>query len=120
MIDKATADKIYNETVQNLYGLIQGHVIPGRLNKAGEQAEGSIKGFCDHYGIDRPNMMRVFNTNNAKDISVGLFQRCSFALGFMKQDECYDEAAIMNLSLRHFLRIDQGAVKDAIMKMHFA
>ncbi len=126
MIDQKTADRLYSNAIGNLQGAILGHVIPGRLATkwvAGEkvlaQAEPSVKGFCETYGIDRANLQKAFAAGNGKDISVGTYQRCCVALGLIPASCVMStHPQIFNLSLRHFLMIDAGAIKDSVLMLN--
>jgi hypothetical protein len=125
VIDQKTADRLYNNAIQNLQGAILGHVIKGRMAKTWVngvqmemQAEPSIKGFCETYGIDRANLQKAFSRTTDKDLGVGTYQRCCAALGLIPES-CIisSHPQIFNLSLRHFLMIDAGAIKDSILML---
>lgn len=125
MIDQKTADRLYNNAIGNLQGAILAHKIPSRTRLTWEngkqvltEAEPSIKGFCETYGIDRANLQKAFSRNTEKDLGVGTYQRCCVALGLIPAS-CVlsSHPQIFNLSLRHFLMIDGGAIKDSILML---
>lgn len=133
MIDKVLADKLYTSAIQNLYGAIRAFKIQVGsyldVNERGETIDvpvvrESIKCFCETFNIDRPNLMKAFKKGTSKDLGVGTYIRCCKALGlksFTREDITAIEAepAIFNLSLRHYLMINNGAVKDSIFELEF-
>ena len=82
-----------------------------------ENEFGSVLNFCNVSKIDRPNLVRTFSRFNGKDMSVGLFVRCAVALGLMVDDNANgEEAQLLNLTLRNYLKIDAIAVWSSMFK----
>jgi hypothetical protein len=110
MIRIEALDIIYRDTIQDLKSLIEVHVCPN--------GKSSIKAFAEFYGIDRSNLNKCLNGTNGQELSVGVFQRCCLALGLMHQNQVYDCKALMNLSLKSYLMIDNNAIKDSILMIN--
>jgi hypothetical protein len=102
MLKPEQVERIYLDTMRDLKGII-------------ETSEGSLAAFCRKYDIDRPNLSRIFSENNSSEMSVGMYQRICVALGIIPESAvCNYHVQITNLSLKHYLLIDNNAIRDSI------
>lgn len=102
MLSPEQVERIYIDTMRDLKSLI-------------EQSEGSLAAFCRKHSIDRPNLSRVFSENNTSEMSVGMYQKICVALNIIPASAvCNYHVQITNLSLKHYLLIDNNAIRDSI------
>lgn len=113
MINRATADLLYKETLQDLYGAIQTHELP-------DGSGPSIGAFCKYYKINRSNLFHVFRKEATSDLGVGLYLKIASILGLLGVEYIqFENTPVHNISLRFFLMLDSNAVKDSMIRLRF-
>lgn len=107
MLSNKQIERIYTELLRDLKPMIENH-------------SGSMSAFCKTYGIDRSNLVKIFSENQDRksqpDLSVGLFNRISVALGIMPASSAWPaDSQVYSLSLKTYLLIDHNSIKDSML-----
>lgn len=99
-------ERIYKDVIQDLRLLI-------------ETKFGSVRKFSIETGIDRFNLSKIFSENHKNEMSIGTFVRICQGLGLTNSMLVDSHNVNSDISLKHYLSIDNNLILKLLLKISF-